>query len=148
MNEFVEELKTLLIDNLRSINNLKNEIDKTKIEKNDLVKEISLKIIDILDSIESIEEWIEQNESLKINEVKKVVNRYSIIQKKLINILHSHGIQKITFPENKLIVGFCEVVDTEPDINKKNDEIITVIRSGYIRGKELIRPAQVIVVKN
>ncbi len=55
---------------------------------------------------------------------------------------------KVEFPENKLIVGLCEVVETQADGNKKNDEIISVVRTGYIRGKELIRAAQIIVVKN
>lgn len=49
---------------------------------------------------------------------------------------------------NRLIVGLCEVVETEADSNRRNDDIISVIRNGYIRGKELIRPAQIIVVKN
>jgi molecular chaperone GrpE (heat shock protein) len=45
-------------------------------------------------------------------------------------------------------LDLCEVVETEADSQRKNDEIISVIRNGYIRGKELIRPAQIIVVKN
>ena len=70
------------------------------------------------------------------------------IQKKLLSLLQKHGVTKIEFPDNRLIVGLCEVVETEADSNRKNDEIISIIRNGYIRGKELIRPAQIIVVKN
>ena len=64
------------------------------------------------------------------------------------SVLQKHGVSKIEFPDNRLIVGLCEVVETEADKNRKNDEVISIIRNGYIRGKELIRPAQIIVVKN
>ena len=70
---------------------------------------------------------------------------FSIPTKTLSNGKHT---LKIEFTDNRLIVGLCEVVETEADNNRKNDEIISVIRNGYIRGKELIRPAQIIVVKN
>ena len=63
-------------------------------------------------------------------------------------MLHKNGITRIEFPDNRLIVGLCEVVEKEPDSNRDNDEIISIIRNGYIRGKEVIRPAQIIVVKN
>ena len=58
------------------------------------------------------------------------------------------GITKIDFPENKLIVGLCKVIDTEPDNKLPNDTIIEIVRNGYIHGKELIREAEVIIVKN
>jgi molecular chaperone GrpE (heat shock protein) len=40
------------------------------------------------------------------------------------------------------------VIDTEPDSNLPNDTIIEIVRNGYIHGKELIREAEVIIVKN
>ena len=75
-------------------------------------------------------------------------NRYNSVKTKLLNLLQKYGITKIEFPDNRLIVGLCEVVETEADGNRKNDEIISVVRGGYIRGNELIRAAQIIVVKN
>lgn len=148
MKESVTELEQLIIQNLKSTNLLKNEVERKENEKHDLLKDISLNIIDIIDSFERIEEGIIEKEYNKIDEVNKTSSRYRTIQKKLLSLLQKHGITKIEFPDNRLIVGLCEVVETEADSNKKNDEIISVIRNGYIRGKELIRPAQIIVVKN
>lgn len=148
MKEPVPELEQLIIQNLRSTNLLKNEVERIENEKHDLLKDISLKIIDIIDSFELVEEYIIEKEYSKIDEVNKTASRYKTIQKKLLSLLQKHGISKIEFPDNRLIVGLCEVVETEADSNKKNDDIISVIRNGYIRGKELIRPAQIIVVKN
>ena len=148
MKESVTELEQLIIQSLKSTNLLKNEVERKENEKHDLLKDISLNIIDIIDSFERIEESIIEKEYNKIDEVNKTTSRYRTIQKKLLSLLQKHGVTKIEFPDNRLIVGLCEVVETEADSNRKNDEIISIIRNGYIRGKELIRPTQIIVVKN
>lgn len=142
------QLSKIIIENFQLNNHLKNEIEQKEIEKHDLLKDISISIIDILDSFERIEESVIEKEYNKIDEVNKTTNRYRTIQKKLLSLLQKHGVTKIEFPDNRLIVGLCEVVETEADSNRKNDDIISVIRNGYIRGKELIRPAQIIVVRN
>jgi len=148
MNDSITELENLITLNLLSSNNLKNEVEKKENEKHDQLKDISLGMIDILDSFERVEEGLIEKGLDKNEEASKAMNRYKTIQKKLLNLLQKYGITKIEFTDNRLIVGFCEVVETEADSNRKNDEIISVVRSGYIRGKELIRAAQIIVVKN
>lgn len=148
MNDSMTELENLIVLNLQSANNFKNEAEKKENEKHDQLKDISLGMIDILDSFERVEESLFEKGMDKNEEASKTMNRYKTIQKKLLNLLQKYGISKIEFPDNRLIVGLCEVVETEADSDKKNDEIISVVRSGYIRGKELIRAAQIIVVKN
>ncbi len=148
MNESMTELENLITINLQSTNNLKNEVEKKENEKHDQLKDISLGMIDILDSFERVEEGLIEKGLDKNEEASKTMSRYKTIQKKLLNLLQKYGITKIEFPDNRLIVGLCEVVETEADSNRKNDEIISIVRSGYIKGKELIRAAQIIVVKN
>jgi molecular chaperone GrpE (heat shock protein) len=143
-----KQLNQIIVENLQSNNHLKNEIEKKENEKHDLLKDLSLKIIDVIDSFENSEEWVTENELNKVDEAKRAVSKFKIVHRKLVGLLREYGITKIEFPDNRLIVGLCEVVETEADSQKKNDEIISVIRNGYIRGKELIRPAQIIVVKN
>lgn len=148
MNESVSELEQIIVQSLKSNNILKNNVENKENEKHDLLKNISLSIIDIIDSCENIEEWVMNNQYNKIDEARKTNSRYKTIQKKLLALLQKYGVSKIEFTENRLIVGLCEVLETESDISRKNDEIISIIRNGYIRGSELIRPAQIIVVKN
>ena len=148
VNELENQLKQIIVKNLQANNHLMNEVKQKENEKYDLLKDISLNIIDIIDSFERIEESIIEKEYHKINEVNKTTNRYKSIQKKLLGLLKKHGITKIEFPDNRLILGICEVVETEIDSNRNNDEIVSIIRNGYIRGKDLIRPAQIIIVKN
>lgn len=148
MKESIHELEQLIIQNLQSNSLLKNEVEQKENEKHDLLKEVSLKIIDVIDSFENSAEWVAENDFDKVEEARKTVSKFKIVHRKLLGLLKSYGVTKIEFPDNRLIVGLCEVVETEADSNRKNDEIISVIRNGYIRGKELIRPAQIIVVKN
>jgi len=148
MTQSVSELKQLIIQNLKSTSILKNEVESKENEKHDLIKNVSLNIIDIIDSCENIDEWVIDNEYNEVDEARKTNSRYKTIKKKLLALLQTQGISKIEFPDNRLIVGLCEVIETEADRNRKNDEIIAIIRNGYIRGKELIRPAQIVVVKN
>ena len=148
MTDSIKELENIIVQNLQSTNNLKNEVERKENEKHDQLKDISLGIIDILDSFERVEESLIEKGIDKNEEANKIMNRYKTIQKKLLNLLQKYGITKIEFPDNRLIVGLCEVVETEADSNRKNDEVISVVRSGYIRGKELIRASQIIVVKN
>jgi molecular chaperone GrpE (heat shock protein) len=148
INTLKSQLNQIIVENLQSINHLKNAIEQKENEKQDLLKDLSLKIIDVIDSFENSEEWVTENELNKADEVRRSLSRFKIVHRKLLGLLKEHGITKIEFPDNRLIVGLCEVVETEANSQKKNDEIISVIRNGYIRGKELIRPAQIIVVKN
>ena len=148
MNDSIIELTDIVTKNLQLTNNLKNEVERKELEKHDQLKDIALIIIDILDSFERIEESIKEKGLENNEDVIKTMNRYKTIQKKNLNLLQRYGITKVEFPDNRLIVGLCEVVETEADINKKNDEIVSIVRSGYIRGNELIRSAQLIVIKN
>lgn len=148
MNDSIKELEKIITLNLQSTNNLKNEVEKKVNEKHDLLIEISKGIIETLDTFDKVDEWLNEKGLDKNEDSVKTKNRYNSVKTKLLNLLQKYGITKIEFPDNRVIVGLCEVVETEADSNRKNDEIISVVRSGYIRGNELIRAAQIIVVKN
>ena len=136
-------LKKGLTENLE----LKNKVKEKDLEKQDLMKDFFLSVIKIIDSIESKEENLTEKYVNK-SDAEKVIQSYSSIKKQLLNLLSKYGVTKLEFPENRLIVGFSKVVDTEPDQTKKNDTIIGVVKNGYIRGSELIREAEIIIVKN
>ena len=148
MTDPIVKLELIIIQNLLDVNNLKNEVEKKEFEKNDQLKEICLRIIEILDSFEQIEESLTEKININNEDAKKIINRYTTIRKKLLSLLKKYGVTKIEFPNNRLIVGLCEVVEIEADNIRKNDEIISIVRNGYIRGKELIRASQIVIVKN
>jgi molecular chaperone GrpE (heat shock protein) len=140
-------LKILLIKELKEKVDLGIELKKTELEKQDLMKDFCLGIIKIIDSFESKEENLKERYG-ENETAKRTIKSYSSIKRQLLNVLKKHGVTLLEFSENRLIVGFSKVVDTELDENKKDDEIISIVKNGYIRGKELIREAELIVVKN
>lgn len=148
MKSSEKELESIIIQNLQSICSLKNEIEIKGMELHDQIKKNAEEVIRIIDSFELIEDDFKAKGLDKDDIIIKAINRYKTIKKKLLNLLQKSGITKIEFSENRMIVGLCEVVETIADNSKQNDEIVSVVRSGYIRGNELIRPAQVIIVKN
>jgi molecular chaperone GrpE (heat shock protein) len=148
MSAPIKELENIVKHNLLAINNLTNRIEQNEIEKNDLLKEMALGIIDIIDSFERLEEEIIEKRRNKSKDVSKMMKRYHTIHVKLLYLLQKNGITKIEFPDNCLLLGLCEVVGTKPDTSKENDEIISIVRNGYLKENELIRAAQLIVVKN
>lgn len=148
MNETIILLENHITSTLQSLKSLKHDVERKENEKQDQLIEISKDIIEALDSFDKIDEWIIEKGLDKSNDAIKTKNRYGSIKTRLFNLLQKYGITKIEFHENKIIVGLCEVLKTEADSNKKNDEIISIVKHGYIRGKVLIRAAQIIVVKN
>ncbi len=146
INEFID-IETAWVQDKTEILNLKNKITAQNLEKQDLMKDFFLSIIKILDSFESKDENLRERYTEEIA-AQKVIQSYSSIKKQLLNLLGKHGVTMLDFAENRLIVGYSKVVETAPDATKKNDTIISIVKNGYIRGSELIREAELIVVKN
>jgi molecular chaperone GrpE (heat shock protein) len=147
MDKDFKTVHDTLASDKRLIVSLKQELNDLKNEKNDLAKNLFLGIIKVLDSLESKEENLAEKYAGD-DAANKIIRSYSSISKQLLSLLSLHGVTRIEFPENRLLVGYSKVIDTEPDPAKKDDSIICVVKNGYMRGKELIRAAELIVVRN
>ncbi len=82
MTHAIKELENIIIKNLQSANNLKNEVEQKENEKHDQLKDLALGIIDILDSFERVEEGLIEKGLDRSDDTSKVMNRYKTIQKK------------------------------------------------------------------
>lgn len=143
----ISELKNKISNNLSEVLELKTSLKNKELEKQDLMKDPFLAIIEVVDSYENKENSLLEKIPFD-SECIKIINSFAAIKKKLLNLLLKYGVTKVEFPENKLIIGFSKVVGTEPDPTKKNDTIISIVRNGYIRAHEVIREAELIIVKN
>lgn len=146
--DLVKSQEDELTTRLQEIQQLRNLAERCEIEKKDQFREFVLGIIEVIDTFEKAEEAIKERNLNSTEESSKIINRYNSVMKKLNKLLQRNGVSKLEFPDNRLIVGFCKVVDTEPDPSLQNDSIIEIIRNGYIHGKESIREAEIIIVKN
>ena len=147
-NELVElltdKVTSTLKDNVESLHRIKELED----ENFDQMKAFAMSVIEVVDITDKVishfGERMEGADKISLSIFKK----YKVLQKRLLSALRQHGIEKIEFPENKLVFGQTEVLETEQHPDKENEEIISVIQNGYIQGDIVIRPAKVISVKN
>jgi molecular chaperone GrpE (heat shock protein) len=147
MDKLLKEIDAILTESFKTSVELKNKAEQREHALIDQTKEMFLGLIDILDSHFRIESSIREKSPDDESAIKTAA-RFKIIEKKLINLLGKFGISRLEFPDNKLIVGYCEVIHTEVHPEKNNDDIVSVVRNGYVRGTELIRAAQIVIVRN
>ena len=143
----ITALKDFLATQQKSNLDLKQTIKQKNLEIDDLSSEFYLSVIKILDRFESKEENLSDRYK-DSKDALKVIKSYSSIKRQLLNLLQGYGVTLLEFPENKIIIGYSKVVETEPDSTKENDTIVEIIKNGYIKGEKLIREAELIVVKN
>jgi molecular chaperone GrpE (heat shock protein) len=173
MNNAIEDLKALHISNLNIIKKLNNQVEKLEAEKNNqnssnlnILNELNNRveqleseknsqflqlatgIITVMDTFEKLKKAVSKKALNKTPKGKKVFSQYKKAQRSLEELVVQFEISKITFPDNQLIDGLCKVVGAQPDVNKPDNTILSVVKNGYIHGSELIREAEVIVVKN
>jgi len=147
MFEEIDQIRNNISNNLSEMLELKKTVKNKELEKQDLMKDLFMGIIDVIDSFENKQNSLSEKYSSE-SENAKIIKSYSSIKTQLINLLKKYGVTIIEFPENRLITGFSKVVGTEPDPKKRNDIILEIVRNGYIRGHEVIREAEIIIVKN
>jgi molecular chaperone GrpE (heat shock protein) len=148
MNFDSNDLFELHSSTLKQIKELNNKIEKISYEKEDSLHQLYFDIIEVIDTFEEAEKIIYKNKLNDLENSNKIINRYNTVLRKLQDIIHKHGITKVDFPDNKIIEGYCKVLETEPEPSKENDTILSIIKNGYTLGKEIIRHAEVIIVKN
>lgn len=144
----MDAIKAEYSEKLQEILKLKNDLNSLSLEKEDERKKFLIDVINAIDIYEMAEEVIKEHQWNNNDNSIKIMNRYSTVLKTLNKILADRGVTKLEYPENRLVVGYCKVVDVAPDPNKVNNTILSVVKHGYIRGKELIREAEVVIVKN
>lgn len=139
-----ECITSLLRENLT----VKNEHEETIKGQEKKIDEIFCEFLTVLDTFERAEQTIKERELDKDETTKKAINRLLNAKKKALGVLEKFNVQKIEFENNKSIEELCEVADTEPDPGRETGDIVSIEKQGYTRQGHLIRPAEVIIVKN
>ena len=144
MQEIEKKVTEILKENIL----LKNEIENITIKFGDDRKKVFLNVLQILDTFERAESIIKERNLDASDDSKKSIERLLTAKKKTLSILEKHGITKIVFDNNIAKDEYCKIVDVEPDNNHPNNFILSIEKEGYLINQELLREAEVIVVKN
>ena len=127
---------------------LRNQLEEFEKSQDKRIDEIFCEFLTVLDTFERAEQTIKERELDKDETTKKAINRLLNAKKKALGVLEKFNVQKIEFENNKSIEELCEVADTEPDPGRETGDIVSIEKQGYTRQEHLIRPAEVIIVKN
>ena len=143
-NEIANKVSELSRENLT----LRNRLEEFEKSQDKRIDEIFCEFLTVLDTFERAEQTIKERELDKDETTKKAINRLLNAKKKALGVLEKFNVQKIEFENNKSVEELCEVSDTEPDPSRETGDIVSIEKQGYKRQGHLIRPAELIIVKN
>jgi molecular chaperone GrpE (heat shock protein) len=142
----IKQLHSKLIENGRLIENQKLEIKRQKKELKKLKKDFLLEIVNVLDSFESKEDKI--SNKFGEEEGRKINKHFLTVKRRMLNILETNNVSKIKIEHYNINPKECIVEVTVKDAEQENEYISEVIKSGYMMEGEVIRFAEIIIVKN
>ena len=124
-----------------------NEIESVKHDQDTLLDSIFIDLISVVDSYEKAYNKVEE----KFNGDESALRTRKLFAtslKKLLCVFEKYGVSEIKFPDGVATPKDSEVVDTEPDLEKPENTIVSIEKKGYRRNGRLLRLAEVVVVKN
>jgi len=143
-----ERLKDKLIDLQQQRLALARQIavqDKQFHEQQD---RLFLDLVGLLDSFENIFNAMQDHEETLDKSAKRAMKSFRGIYRKLLRTLEESGVERIEFADGKAEIGLCKIIDTQALPDAEEGTILSVIRHGYRRGDQILRPAEVITVAN
>ena len=142
--EVFQEITQLKQDYLKLRN--KNEEDTLAHERQ--IDSLINEIIQIIDAYEKSENKVKESGLLEDENAQKAVKRMLQPKKVALALLAKYDVSQIDLDGKLVDDNICTVVDTEPDPDKEDGFVISTEKNGYLRGKRLIRRAEVVVVRN
>ena len=137
-----------MAESLRQIVTLNNEKEQMSKDHQKRIDEIFTEFLIVLDTFEKSESIIKERGLDQDENASKAIKRLLNAKKKTLSVLEKFNVKKIEFEDGMVDDDICTTVEIEPDSNRKNGEIISVEKNGYMRNGHLIRRAEVVVVKN
>jgi molecular chaperone GrpE (heat shock protein) len=146
MVENIEKIQHKISRFLNQIADLKKNIVTKDREHDEFQQRLALQIIEYLDHLDDKAKG--QLVQATTDRERKIIHDFrESTQGPLREVLSSLGVTKLSAPLD-ILADFCVVVDTVKNEKRKDDSVLEVVRPGYSRNEDLLRPSQVIAVKN
>lgn len=137
-----------MADSLRKIVTLQNEKEQAEKNHEKELDDIFAEVLTVIDTFQKSEAIIKERGLDQEENASKAIKRLLNAKKKALSVLEKFNVKRIEFEGGMVDDDFCTTVETEPDSNRKNGEIISIEKDGYTRNGHLIRRAEVVIVKN
>lgn len=137
-----------MADSLRKIVTLQNEKEQAEKNHEKELDDIFAEVLTVIDTFQKSEAIIKERGLDQEENTSKAIKRLLNAKKKALSVLEKFNVKRIEFETGMVDDDLCTTVETEPDSNRKNGEIISIEKDGYTRNGHLIRRAEVVIVKN
>lgn len=105
-----------------------------------------LELFEVLDACENIFNNMADKEETLDKSSRRMLKSFRAVYRKLLRLLEEQGVKMIEFQDGMCTIGLCKVLETRPDADREEGEIIAVVRNGYRSKQRVLRPAEVITV--
>lgn len=141
-------LNQKVAENMGKILTLQNDLAEQQRKYEKQLDDVFAEFVTVIDTFEKSEAILKERGLDQDENASKAIKRLLNAKKKALSTLEKFNVKKLEFPEGILDEDTCSTVDSEPDANRKDDEIISIEKEGYTRNGHLIRRAEVVIVKN
>ena len=141
-------LNQKVAENMGKILTLQNDLAEQERKYEKQIDDVFEDLLTVIDTFEKSEELIKEKGWDQDENASKAIRRLLNAKRRALSTLEKFNVKKLEFPEGILDENTCSTVDSEPDANRKDDEIISIEKDGYTRNGHLIRRAEVVIVKN
>ena len=145
-----ELLREKLVAFQREIAELKRlrraEEEACRRREQDLLSEL----FEVLDAFDSLESNIQRRRQPLDKTSLSLVNNMRAMQRKLLRLLAGRNIVPLDLSGRRALAEQCRIVETKPMPDKEDEEILAVLKKGYIDREEnlVLRKAEVVTVRN
>jgi molecular chaperone GrpE len=133
---------------IRRVSALKADLAEVRRQARKDQERLLLALVELLDDFERVFANIEPREATADRQARIWVGNFRSVRRRLELQLKSHGVARIEAPGGRAMPGFHTVVDTRENLDADDGTIIEESKKGYLWLGEVLRKAEVVVVKN
>ena len=127
---------------------LKNALEESDLNAERKIDALILELVQVIDAFDKAELVVKEKGFTDDETASKAIKRMLQPKKMALAVLSKYNVTQIDLDGKLINEDICTVVDTEPDPTKEDGLVVSIEKSGYMRGERLIRRAEVVIVRN
>ena len=127
INDVREYVRRSLEENIK----LNNWISTQEKVNDDHIGDICKDFLQVLEAFEWAEETIHERGLDQSKISTSAITRMLTAKSKLLEVLESYGVKKVTFPDGKMNSVMAVVVDTVANPEKVDNTVVSVLKDGF-----------------
>jgi molecular chaperone GrpE (heat shock protein) len=150
----IAQLRQKIVEYQRRIIELREEARRAQEKREVYLRSLLEGLFDGLDALENIcknfETQAERSSAAGPTDlmVQRQLKSLRRLSRMFLRMLEEHDIFPIELENNQAAIGLCKVLETRPMADQPEGAVIEIVRRGYRRGSHVLRPLEVITVKN